>query len=377
MGNDRTGGSGREACVNPPVVSFSEEFSPACEPPKPLDQSELRERAEAVGFVDGDTDQAEWLLRRIGLQHASSYFDLFKVEGGSVADGSSMMELHRVLIFDRKFQALLIEYIGLFELQFRAQYSYWMSERRGAFAHRDASNFKDARKFRDFLKRYQDEFNRQLKKGNPDIVRARETYGDAPIWLAVEIMSFGTLSMLYGNTRNPKVREGVARSFGATSEELVSWTRAISGVRNTCAHFGRLVGTKLTARPKMIPGFKGDNGSPLYIVALLEYLLKSSYLFSDDPELSYDLALISDAMQLFIEYRDELPRCGFPSNWAEYVLNSSVLGAKIEIPEEALAPEAEGEITLTIRKDGGSIHATWHTEEPNQRERPMPLQAVM
>ena len=62
---------------------------------------------------------------------------------------------------------MLIEYIGLFELQFRAQYSYWMSEKRGSFAHRDLSNFKKPDLFDNFLRRYQNEFSRQLRKGNP------------------------------------------------------------------------------------------------------------------------------------------------------------------------------------------------------------------
>lgn len=355
MGNDRTGGIGRKTRVSPPVVSFSRDFSPSAEPPQPIIQNELRNEAAKSGFIDGDTEKAEWLLRRIGLQHASSYFDLFRNESGAVAEGSSMMELHRTLIFDRKFQALLIEYIGLFELQFRAQYSYWMSEKRGAFAHRDPSNFKKPGLFDDFLKRYQSEFARQLKKGNPDIAAAYELYGDAPIWLAVEIMSFGTLSMLYNNTRNAKVRDGVAASFGASSEDLVSWARALSGVRNTCAHFGRLVGTKLTARPKMIPGFKGDNGSPLYIVALLEYLLKRSYLFEDDPSLSYELSLIGDAMQLLLDYRDVLGRCRFPDDWYRVIFNEAVIGAKVELPLELFDPETSGEITISVSRSDGVI----------------------
>ena len=230
-----------------------------------------------------------------------------------------------------------------------------MSEKRGAFAHRDPSNFKKPGLFDDFLKRYQSEFARQLKKGNPDIAAAYELYGDAPIWLAVEIMSFGTLSMLYNNTRNAKVRDGVAASFGASSEDLVSWARALSGVRNTCAHFGRLVGTKLTARPKMIPGFKGDNGSPLYIVALLEYLLKRSYLFEDDPSLSYELSLIGDAMQLLLDYRDVLGRCRFPDDWYRVIFNEAVIGAKVELPLELFDPETSGEITISVSRSDGVI----------------------
>ncbi|MEI4907989.1 Abi family protein, partial [Klebsiella pneumoniae] len=91
-------------------------------------------------------------------------------------------------------------------LQFRAQYSYALSAERGAFAHRNPRNFKNPDYFDSFLASYQKEFNRQLRNRNREISRAYEEYGDAPTWLAVEIMSFGTLSMLFKNTRSAKVR---------------------------------------------------------------------------------------------------------------------------------------------------------------------------
>ncbi|MCI8451166.1 MAG: Abi family protein [Eggerthellaceae bacterium] len=327
MGNDRTGGSRRKARVNPPVVHFSGQFTPKSEAPAPYEMGSLGRHAVERGFLDGGTDQAKYILDRIGYQHASAYFDLFKNADGEIGPDASMKELHKVILFDRKFQALLMEYIGLFELQFRAQYAYLMSLERGAFAHRNPRNFKDEDHFAGFLKRYEDEFNRQLKKGNRDLSRAYEEYGDAPTWLAVEIMSFGTLSMLFNNTKSKAVRNGVAQSFGTTAENLVSWTRAISGVRNTCAHFGRLCGTKLSSRPKMLPGVPGDNGNPMYIVPILMSLLNSRTLFPDDTSLSYGLTFVRDAMQLFCDFEDILSRCRIPRNWEEMIYSKEVFGA--------------------------------------------------
>lgn len=105
----------------------------------------------------------------------------------------------------------------------------------------------------------------------------------------------------------------------------------------------------------MIPGFKWDNGNPLYVVALLEYLLKRSYLFEDDPSLSYELPLIGDAMQLFMDYRGVLGRCGFPDDWYRAILNEAVLGAKIELPSEFFDPDASGEIVISVSQSNGVI----------------------
>ena len=329
MSADRTGGSRGNAGVNPPVVHFSPDFQPKAEPPEPFKLCDLREHAAARGFRDGDTPQAEYLLNRISYQHASGYFDLFKDDDGNIPGDAALRQVHRVILFDRKLQALLMEYIGLFELQFRAQYSYAITSERGAFAHRNPKNFKNQDHYRSFLRSYEKEFNRQLKSRNPEVAKALQTYGDAPTWLAVEIMTFGTLSMLYNNTRSRTARESVAKSFGATSEYLASWTRAISSVRNQCAHFGQLVGKNLVSKPKRIPDAKGDNGSILYIIMLLVHVLSSDSLFTDDSTLAYGPMLIEQTADLFNMNADLLETCGISLNWRELVSQKAV--SKIDI----------------------------------------------
>lgn len=343
MGADRTGGSRGNAGVNPPVAHFSPDFKPKTAPPDPFKLRDLREHAAAKGFRDGDTPQAEYFLNRISYQHASGYFRLLEDDGGKIPESSSMRQLHRIILFDRKLQALLMEYIGLFELQFRAQYSYAITEERGAFAHRNPKNFKVMDHYLSFLKSYEKEFNRQLKSRNQDVIKAFQKYGDAPTWLAVEIMSFGTLSMLYNNTRSRRVRDSVAASFGTSSDYMASWTRAISAVRNQCAHFGQLVGRRLVSKPKRIPGAEGDNGTVFYIVMLLAHVLSSGSLFKDDSSLAYGPLLIESMVDLFDRNGDLLGTCGIPSNWKELISQKSV--SKIDIifkEEKRRSPKGKG-----------------------------------
>ena len=355
MANDRTGGIRRKARVKPPVVSFSESFSPVSPPPASFTQDELGARALAKGFSDGEDEAAQDILARIGYQHASSYFDLFKQPDGSIEPGATMKELHQCVVFDRKLQALMLEYIGLFELQFRAQYSYFMSNERGPFAHRNPKNFKDQANFKGFLKRYGDEFNRQMRKGNPDIRRAYDSWGDAPVWLAVEVMSFGTLSMLYKNTKSKAVRNGVASSFGATAEEFESWTHAISAVRNSCAHFSRLCGTKLTARPKRVPGVDIDNGTPFYLILVIQYLLRRRTIHPGDPSVSYDLAMMRDFAQLFMDFQPVQKRCGIPTNWFDYLFSKTYTGVDAIIEGDFLKRNEAGRVWFMVQTEQGAV----------------------
>lgn len=322
---NRTGGTSRRS-GNPPVVSFSDEFSPKTDPPEVLDESGLIERMAGKGFVDARTNQARYFLRRIGYAHASDYFRSFS---GGARPG--LMAIHQAILFDRRMQSEIMKGIGLFELQFRAQYAYLMSAEGGAFAHRDPSNYKDREHFLSFLSDYEREVNRQLANRNGKILHFVETYGDAPIWQAVEIMSFGTLSKLYRNTRSRSVRIGVADSFGIRYEILTSWMRTISFVRNRCAHFGKLFGTRLVAAPKGIPDVQLRNTHPFYVVLMLEKLLSTDDEFSDDPSLMYSLDLARNIAGIIgttpLEVRSRL----VPANWRSLMTRRDIVGTDFEL----------------------------------------------
>ena len=329
MTNDRAGGTSQR-CGNPPAVKFfiTDKFTPKTTPPKPMTPSQLRKVLPDYGFPDGDTNQAEHILDRIGYQHLLSYFSLLQC---APEDYRTFKTLHQIALFDRRLQTVLMEGIGVFELQFRAQYSYALSEKNGAFAHRDSGNFKRQDYYQKFLESYEREVTRQIKQRNTMALEAIETYGDLPLWQAVEIMSFGTLSMLYRNTRSRSVKKQVADSFGVNFDTFISWMRAISAVRNQCAHFGSICPYSLTSKPKRIPGLSfTDNGHFFYIVLVIEYLLSRDPVFEDDLSLKYSLTFAKSVTVLFKEFNHYLPIVGIPENWAELLFSEQITGTEWE-----------------------------------------------
>lgn len=319
MARNRAGATHRGA--NAPAIVLSRSFSPTDTPPTPYDMEASVQQAVELGFPDADTMEARFFFERVSLQHASEYF-------GTLGNGETLMGVHRAMLFDRKMQALLLENIGLFELQFRAQYSRSLSVRHGAFAHRNPSNFRNQSHFDEFLRLYGEELSRQVRSRNGHVVSAIGRWGDAPTWLAVEIMSFGTLSKLYGNTRDNRVRDDVCNSFGVARETLESWTRALTVARNKCAHFSRLFGRPLTSRPRQIRGVGCDNGSAFYLFLVLGRLLSGSQLFESDPTLCYWLAMVEDVANLIYRFGDVAFSCGVPTNWNELLLLPEVVGGE-------------------------------------------------
>ena len=89
---------------------------------------------------------------------------------------------------------------------------------------------------------------RKTDRSKADFVRHfKDKYGmTLPIWVVTEVIDFSDLSRIYEGMVE-KDRAAVATGLGVTDEEekpltesLRSWLRALTFVRNTCAHHSRL-----------------------------------------------------------------------------------------------------------------------------------------
>lgn len=79
-----------------------------------------------------------------------------------------------------------------------------------------------------------------------------------PAWKTLELASFGTLSKLYYNFADNKVKKRVAREFNLPQHEILeSWMRSLSALRNYCAHHARLWNRYLNATPQMNVNLRG------------------------------------------------------------------------------------------------------------------------
>ena len=281
-----------------------------------------------MGFDDANTPQASYFIGRAGYSHARPYAKAYARKGLGLAT------VEKAIRFDRELQAILLKHIGLFEVQFRAQYSRLLADAAGPFAHRDPSQFRNAAQYAKSMERYVDEANRRMRQRDGHARAMVEEYGDLPVWDAVEAMTMGTLSMLYKNTRSKAVRFGVADSFGVRYEELASWMGTISFVRNRCAHFGRLAGTNLVIAPKAIDGVSLSTSHPLYAVLILERLLSSKVEFPGDLPLMYSIGLAAEINDLAAEYEGPVTRAYLPPNWQRLITRPDVVGASLVIENE-------------------------------------------
>lgn len=75
-----------------------------------------------------------------------------------------------------------------------------------------------------------------------------------PSWLMAECLSFGKWSQLYkhlqkADPKHPNPKRVIAEAFGLSAPLMESWLHALTVLRNTCAHHGRVWNRQFTIRP--------------------------------------------------------------------------------------------------------------------------------
>ena len=72
--------------------------------------------------------------------------------------------------------------------------------------------------------------------------------GHFPIWVAVELFTFGNLSSLYSIMKNED-QQAIADLYHTNRKHLGSWILALVEIRNICAHYSRLYNMPLKQSP--------------------------------------------------------------------------------------------------------------------------------
>jgi abortive infection bacteriophage resistance protein len=102
-----------------------------------------------------------------------------------------------------------------------------------------------------FLENVKDE---TAKSKEHFVTHFKKKYGDRhdflPIWMATEVMNFGTVLTLYSGCSN-QVKNAVATCIGVPAKVLTSWLLALNTVRNICAHHSRLWNRVLGVKPSI------------------------------------------------------------------------------------------------------------------------------
>ena len=204
----------------------------------------LRQRGLAIP----DGERATRWLQKVSYYRLSAYCLPFK-DGEPFRAGTDFNDVAGLYIFDRKLRLLVLDAIERIEVAIRTAITYEIAHAYGAFGHSDPGNFApgfEHGRFMDELgveeRRAKDTFANHFRK-------KYTSESHLPVWMATELLSFGTVSKLYGALA-PALKQKIATEYGVDEQFLRSWLHALTYLRNVCAHHKRLWNRQFAIRPR-------------------------------------------------------------------------------------------------------------------------------
>lgn len=170
--------------------------------------------------------------------------------------GTEFKEIYSLYLFDRELRNIFIHYILEIENTVKSVLAHDFSKKYGYDNYLKVANFEitvktgerktPAQKIgevSDLIANLQREVARQLSKNNPMISHYMLEYGYVPLWVLVNTLTLGTISIFYANLKQ-KDQNDIGRFFKLKPNELNSILRLLSIFRNACAHDERLYNLK-------------------------------------------------------------------------------------------------------------------------------------
>lgn len=288
----------------------------------------LRER----GLQIDDEKEAEHYLSIVGYYRFSSYcfqFELSPVDGRRThrfQDGVSFKDVARVYEFDKKLRLLTLEILERYETCVRSVWAHGLSELYGSHPHMNAEYFTNTEEYFSSFVALIQEYNR-AKEDLEEVRHYSSKYTRPflpPVWIIVSLMSFGELFRWVKNTKNSKVKNGIAKKLGMPNIQTFDGIyRVLTTVRNLCAHHGRLWDKKFKTR---LPLISKNLLIPMQSVQARDESLQA------DPRI-YNCLLILGHIALRLDRNSDWPHrvatlvktttkdeqkiMGFPEGWAE------------------------------------------------------------
>jgi abortive infection bacteriophage resistance protein len=234
---------------------------------------------ESRGLAVPDRTLALGWLSRVNYYRLSAYLYPFRLRGSdNYKAGTTFEQITRFYIFDQKLRSLLMDGIQQVEVWLRTAITYELAHLHGPFGYLRKSNFDKNFEHKKFLTTLEGEFEKSKESFVQHYQQKYAGENHLPIWMATEILTFGTISVLYSTGLSLESKRKIAQQIGQADNVLSNWMQSLSYVRNLCAHHSRVWNRPLAVSPKIPKRNKIGkvDGNRVYgVLVVLEILLSS------------------------------------------------------------------------------------------------------
>lgn len=231
---------------------------------KPWESYEQQiQRLQGYGLIVNDLATAVKCLAHLNYYRFSGYCLAFEQSRHHLVPGTTFEQVWAAYEFDRLLRDLVTEALEAAEVEFRTAVAYHYGKNHGAFGHTSPAGFFHAFDHPQWLTKLHDETERSSELFVDHFRKTYRQYPDLPVWVAMELVSFGALSQMYSGMLKPD-QKAICSRYGLQPADLGAWMHHFVYVRNLCAHHARLWdrvwAVKLTLpsaaawRPPYLPG---------------------------------------------------------------------------------------------------------------------------
>jgi abortive infection bacteriophage resistance protein len=258
-------------------------------------------------------------LSNVSYYRLSAYWYPFRQADDTLKPGTTFEMIWRRYTFDRQVRLLVMDAIERVEIAVRTQLTNTFTLKYGAFGHLNPTNLPKINNDKkiELIHKIREEAIHSQERFVEHYQQKYRKETDLPLWMAVELMTFGMLFTLFRGTES-EIKRNVAAVYGISAEVLYSWLHCLNQVRNICAHHGRLWNRVLGIKPA-IPRrnkhpqwhtpVKVANERLFAVLTLLRYLIAYVAPLSRWPD---------RVEKLLQDYSDiPLTPMGFPKEWKD------------------------------------------------------------
>lgn len=197
-----------------------------------------------------DEEEAKHVLQNVSMFRMKGY--LHPLQSDKVnhiyKNDATFEQAFELYCFDSDLRRLLFKRIEQIEVSIRTKFGEIMANDSNHFWYTIPANFRNAHDHAGLLNSIQRELNRS---DDDQIINFFSTYSNQwpPSWMAMEVSSFGTLSLLYKCVNAGPCKRDIANYYGLRDTVFESWIHSLVYVRNICGHHSRLWNRNLRIQP--------------------------------------------------------------------------------------------------------------------------------
>ncbi|RXK06459.1 Abi family protein [Halarcobacter bivalviorum] len=259
-------------------------------------------------------------LQHINYYRLSAYFLPFQYPKNSenknkFLPDTTFENIIKLYYFDTELRKIIFEAIEVIEIYLRTQIAYHHAKAYDAFGYLDISTLRENKQI-EFDELHKDILKEKERSKEVFIRHFKNKYNttDLPIWTVVEIISFGSLSKLFMLLQEKEQNEVISSMGEINKVVFFKWFKALSSVRNACAHHSRLwnktlgVSFEVPRKNESFEELSNSKNKIFFALTVIEYIL--TCIGEDEIEFK---AKIKSLIKKYPEV--DIEKMGFIKNW--------------------------------------------------------------